>query len=90
MTRDNVLTRVLILTPTKKDGEVTSSLLTKADVTCFVCRDLRHLAQEHQRRRRSRPPDRRGDWRRGASRFVEFLASAAGMVGPARRHVDAG
>ena len=46
MTRDNVLTRVLILTPTKKDAEVTSSLLTKADVTCFVCRDLRHLAQE--------------------------------------------
>ena len=46
MTRDDVLTRVLILTPTRKDAEVTSSLLTKADVTCVVCRDLRHLAQE--------------------------------------------
>jgi signal transduction histidine kinase len=46
MTRDNVLTRVLILTPTKKDAEVTSSLLMKADVTCFVCHDLRQLAQE--------------------------------------------
>ena len=46
MTRDDVLTRVLILTPTRKDAEVTSSLLSKADVTCFVCRDLRHLAQK--------------------------------------------
>jgi signal transduction histidine kinase len=46
MTRNNVLTRVLILTPTKKDAEVTSSLLMKADVTCFVCKDLRHFAEE--------------------------------------------
>ena len=30
MTRDNVLTRVLILTPTKKDAEVTSSLLIES------------------------------------------------------------
>jgi signal transduction histidine kinase len=46
MTRNNVLTRVLILTPTKKDAEITSSLLMKADVICFVCRDLPHLARE--------------------------------------------
>ena len=45
MTPDDVLTRVLILTPTRKDAEVTASLLTKADVTCFICRDLRHLAE---------------------------------------------
>src|SRR6478752_6250881 len=46
MTRNNVLNRVLILTPTKKDAEVTSSLLLKADVACVVCKDLRHLAEE--------------------------------------------
>ena len=38
--------RVLILTPTRKDGEVTSSLLARAAMNGFVCRDLLQLAQE--------------------------------------------
>jgi len=46
MTPDDVLTRVLILTPTRKDAEVTSSLLTKAGLTCLVCPDLGRLAQK--------------------------------------------
>jgi signal transduction histidine kinase len=46
MATDDVLKRVLILTPTRKDAEVTSSLLTGAGLTCVVCRDLRRLALE--------------------------------------------
>lgn len=43
---DDLATRVLLLTPTKKDGEITAALLAKADVVCFVCRDLPQLAAE--------------------------------------------
>ena len=46
MDREDVLERVLILTPTRKDGEVTSSLLAKAGMSCFVCSHLQQLAQE--------------------------------------------
>ncbi len=46
MNRDDVLTRVLLLTPTRKDGEITSLLLAKAGMTSLLCHDLRHLAAE--------------------------------------------
>jgi signal transduction histidine kinase len=43
---DDLLNRVLLMAPTKKDGEVTSSLLSKAGLNCVVCDDLNHLARE--------------------------------------------
>jgi signal transduction histidine kinase len=43
---DDLLNRVLLVAPTKKDGEVTSSLLSKAGLNCVVCDDLNHLARE--------------------------------------------
>lgn len=42
----DLLTRVLLVAPTKKDGEVTSALLRKAGLTCVVCQDLNQLARE--------------------------------------------
>jgi signal transduction histidine kinase len=44
--RDNVERRVLLVTPTRRDGEITSSFLAKAGLSCLVCRDLPHLAGE--------------------------------------------
>jgi signal transduction histidine kinase/ActR/RegA family two-component response regulator len=43
---DDLATRVLLVAPTKKDGEVTSSLLRKAGLICIVCDDLNRLARE--------------------------------------------
>jgi signal transduction histidine kinase len=43
---DDLFTRVLLVAPTKKDGEVTSSLLRKAGLSCIVCDDLNRLARE--------------------------------------------
>ncbi len=43
---DDLLIRVLLVAPTKKDGEVTSSLLSKAGLNCVVCDDLNLLARE--------------------------------------------
>jgi signal transduction histidine kinase/ActR/RegA family two-component response regulator len=40
---DDLATRVLLLTPTRKDGEITSALLAKAVVASVVCRDIEHL-----------------------------------------------
>jgi len=38
--------RVLLIAPTKRDGEVTSALLAKTGLTCVVCADLRQLLAE--------------------------------------------
>jgi signal transduction histidine kinase/ActR/RegA family two-component response regulator len=46
MDREDLFERVLILAPTRKDGEVTSSLLVKAGLNCLVSSHLQHLAQE--------------------------------------------
>ena len=43
---DDLATRVLLLTPTRKDGEITAALLAKADVACLVCKDIEHLVAE--------------------------------------------
>jgi hypothetical protein len=41
--------RVLLLPPTRKDGEVTRSLLTNVGLNCIVCPDVRQLVSELQR-----------------------------------------
>jgi signal transduction histidine kinase/ActR/RegA family two-component response regulator len=46
MTPEDFSQRVLLLTPTRKDGDVTASLLAKAGIACQVCVDLRYLADE--------------------------------------------
>src|SRR5262245_30487604 len=38
--------RVLVVSPTRRDGELTSALLSGAGVSCVLCRDLSHLASE--------------------------------------------
>jgi signal transduction histidine kinase len=38
--------RVLLLTPTIKDGAITRSLLAEAGLDCLVCKSLLHLSQE--------------------------------------------
>ena len=38
--------RVLLLAPTRRDGEVTSALLSRAGLSCVVCRDLNRLSDE--------------------------------------------
>jgi signal transduction histidine kinase/CheY-like chemotaxis protein len=38
--------RVLLVTPTRRDGEVTCSLLNKAGLMCFHCVSLRELTRE--------------------------------------------
>jgi signal transduction histidine kinase/CheY-like chemotaxis protein len=37
--------RVLVVPPTRRDGEVTSALLAKASLPCAVCRDLESLSE---------------------------------------------
>jgi PAS domain S-box-containing protein len=39
-------TRVLLLPPTRRDGEVTSDLLTSAGMTCVACRGVAQLCDE--------------------------------------------
>ena len=39
-------TRVLVLAPTQKDGQVTRSLLERAGLTALLCADVRHLSRE--------------------------------------------
>lgn len=43
---ENIETRVLLLTPTRRDGELTSSFLAKAGLFSLVCNDMSHLARE--------------------------------------------
>ncbi|MCE9604353.1 MAG: response regulator [Planctomycetia bacterium] len=38
--------RILVVAPTKRDGDVSCALLAKAGVGCLVCRDLDHAARE--------------------------------------------
>src|SRR4051794_18698708 len=38
--------RVLLLTPTRRDAEVTASFLSKAGLRCTICADLKRLAAE--------------------------------------------
>ena len=38
--------RILLLAPTRRDGEVTSALLSSAGLSCVVCRDLSGLSEE--------------------------------------------
>ena len=38
--------RVLLIAPTARDGEITRSLLAKADLRCVVCENLNHLVKE--------------------------------------------
>lgn len=38
--------RILLIAPTKRDGEVTQSLLARAGLGCCICRDPEHLARE--------------------------------------------
>jgi signal transduction histidine kinase/ActR/RegA family two-component response regulator len=45
----SLLTRVLLLTPTRRDGEITSSLLIGGGETCLVCENLFHLLDELKR-----------------------------------------
>jgi two-component system, sensor histidine kinase len=40
--------RVLLLPPTRRDGEVTCALLEAAGITCFVCQDLAAFAGQVQ------------------------------------------
>jgi len=42
-------TRVLLLAPTRKDGEITAALLAKGGVGCFCCTDLAQLVVEIKR-----------------------------------------
>jgi signal transduction histidine kinase/CheY-like chemotaxis protein len=44
--QQHLATRVLVLAPTVKDGEVTRALLGRASLHCVVCRDLHHLSAE--------------------------------------------
>ena len=39
-------TRVLVLTPTARDADVTRILLTNAGLSCLICKDLNHLSEE--------------------------------------------
>ncbi|MCE9557272.1 MAG: response regulator [Planctomycetes bacterium] len=45
---DDALTRVLLVSPTRRDGEITSSLLANAGVICVVCEGLTQVIQEMQ------------------------------------------
>ena len=38
--------RVLLVAPTRRDGEITRSLLAKAGLMCVTCEDLNHLVKE--------------------------------------------
>lgn len=38
--------RILLLAPTRRDGEVTSALLSSAGLSCVVCRNLNDLSEE--------------------------------------------
>ena len=38
--------RVLLVPPTRRDGEVTSALLARAGLGCLICRDLEILSEE--------------------------------------------
>ena len=39
-------TRVLLMAPTRRDAEITRSLLEKADLSCTICPDLDTLQRE--------------------------------------------
>jgi len=39
-------TRVLLVAPTTRDGEITRDLLTRHRIPCIVCQNLHHLTQE--------------------------------------------
>src|SRR3954469_14344025 len=41
--------RVLLVTPTRRDGEITSGFLSEAGLPCVVCEGLPHLAKEMER-----------------------------------------
>src|SRR5215212_4368928 len=44
--RNSVEQRVLLVTPTRRDGEITSGFLTAAGLPCLVCSGLPQLAAE--------------------------------------------
>jgi signal transduction histidine kinase/ActR/RegA family two-component response regulator len=44
--QQRLLTRVLVLAPTAKDGEITRALLTRANLHCILCEDLHKLSTE--------------------------------------------
>jgi signal transduction histidine kinase/CheY-like chemotaxis protein len=44
--RDSLERRVLLVTPTRRDGEITSGFLTEAGLSCLVCPNLSQLAIE--------------------------------------------
>src|SRR5262247_523703 len=41
--------RVLLLSPTRRDGELTAEFLARAGVPCFACQDLDDLAVQIRR-----------------------------------------
>jgi hypothetical protein len=43
---DKIPDRILFLAPTRRDAEITSSLLTKAAMACVPCKDVHHLVRE--------------------------------------------
>ena len=45
-TTEEILNRILLLVPTRRDAQITSSLLSKAGLSCIVCNDITHLARE--------------------------------------------
>ncbi len=85
---DDPLTRVLLVAPTKKDGEVTSSLLHKAGLSCIVCEDLNHLARE-VRAGAGAVLLTEEVLGAGDRRFAPLIGRAAFLVGPADHHADA-
>jgi len=58
--------RILLLVPTKRDAEITASLLQRSGLGCFVCKDMLQLAEE----------TRHGA---GAILLTEHLLSAHGL-----------
>src|SRR4051812_10551712 len=40
------LNRILLLVPTRRDAEITWSVLVKSGMPCLVCEDMSHLARE--------------------------------------------
>src|SRR6185436_1781321 len=43
---DEIFIRILLLAPTKRDAEITCSVLSTAGLPCVVCEDIAHLARE--------------------------------------------
>ena len=80
--------RLLVLTPTGRDGPMTIELLRANGVHAFLCDDLAVARERNRGGRRRRARGRRSAGRRSLRRAGPRPGAAAGVVGSAGRRAD--